>query len=268
MNIINLLNKKRNIANRPFSFDTKSDTPSNNAFTIRRESDDAEQTFSYTQINDGTFDTFVAGSEGAVTQWFGSDGSVFRNTNKANQPRLKSGVDNPYVDDYYGPAVLARDQTLNLSGDYIVSCILKEETNNNNGRINFGLRGSGSNAFGVQLQSTGDGYIIYNRVVSGNPDYNFTWTNDANFKLFTFTSLSGVLSLYINNVEITLNAGGGWTTSTASLAENQVLLGNTQYNGGGGKVTKYQHLGVVVGETATNMNISDYNTFLMVRYGM
>jgi hypothetical protein len=267
MNIINLLQKKNNLGRTPLSFDTKSSTPSNNAFVIRRESDNAEQAFNYTEITDGTFDTFVTGSEGAIKEWIGSDGSILKNTVNANQPRLKSNSGNPFVDDYSQEAALLMTRTIDMSQDSIISVILKDELNPNNQRANIIIRGSGNNLFAMQLTATA-GNVLYNRPEGGVGDYGFSYSNDGVFKLMTFERRGGVNKFYINNTEITTTAASGtYTIWTADALENQVILGSRNQSTAG-KITKYQHLGVIVGEDATNLNISDYNTFLMVKYGM
>jgi hypothetical protein len=269
MNIVDLLHKKRGVKKVDFSFDTKSSTPSDNAFVIRRESDNTEQTYSYTQVNDGTFDTFVAGSEGAIKEWYSLNGllKLTQNTN-ANQPRLKSGITNPYVDDYSQEARLLMTKTMDMSGDSIVSVILRDETNSNNQRANIIIRGSGDNLFAVQL-TPGAGNVVYNKRGIYQGDYGFTYSNNGVFKLFTFERRSGVNKLYINNTEIATTAGNAtYTVKTDGVEalEHTVILGS--HGGTAGKITKYQHLGLVTGVEATNTNISTYNTDLMTKYGL
>jgi hypothetical protein len=269
MNIVDLLRKKRTAGNAPFSFDTKSSTPSNNAFLIRRESDNVEQTFTYTQINDGTFDTFVAGSEGAIKEWYANDSTKLSQTSTAYQPRLKSGVTNPYVDDYAQQTLLVGTRTVNMNGDSIVSVILKDELNNNSQRANLTIRGTGNKLFSFQLRP-GAGDALYDKAAGSYyvGDYGFSYTNNSTFKLFTFTRIGGVKKLYINNVEVTQTTASATYTISTSANENSIVLGGRGVGDSAGKVTKYQHLGLVVGDAATNTNISTYNTDIMTKYGL
>ncbi len=265
---LNILHRRRNIdfGNAPFSFDTKSSTPSNNVFVVRRESDNVEQTFNYTQITDGTFDTFVSGSEGAIKEWIAQDGSGLKQLTNTRQPRLKSGVINPYIDNYAIDKDLQFSRVSNMSGDSIVSVILKDELNNNNQRANVIIRGTGSNLFAFQL-TPGSGNVLYDSVGVVVGDYGFNYANNGIFKLFTFTRIGGVKKLYINNVEITQLAGNTtYTLRTDSTTPNMIVIGGR--GSGSGKITKYQHLGLVVGAEATATNISTYNTDLMTKYGI
>lgn len=246
------------------SFDT---VGTGTVFTIRRESDNVEQSFTYTEITDGTYDTFVSGSEGAVKEWIGNLATL-SNTG-TDQMRLKSNAGNPFLDDYTEQAYLSMAQTLDMSGDSVFSLIFKDELNNNNQRSNLVARGSGTNLFGLQLLSA-SGYVVYDQAGGAvNPDYSFPFSNDGLFKLLTFTRKSGVTKVYVNGVEITKEAGG---TTYTIRTESTILVANTTFLGangsGNGKVTKYRHVAIIVGQDATNLDVAAYNQDLMTKYGI
>ena len=218
--------------------------------------------FNETSIN------ITSPTEGSIKEWIGNKFSLFQ-LNTPNQPRLKSNIDNPFVDDYAEPGELHVNKLLDMTNDWIITVILKEETNMNNQRLNLGIKQDTTNLFALQLRN-GSGSIVIDRSTSGTgiPDYGFTFTNDSNFKLFTFERKAGVFRMYINNLEITLNTTDSFYTMTNDLLDNQIILGATSVGSYSGKKTKYQHLELVSGDDATTLNVSTHNSAIMTKYGI
>lgn len=248
-----------------WSFDTlNTSEPTKNAFLIRRESDNVEQTFTFSEVINGTYATFINATNGAVRKWFGNLNYI-EQTNTAYQPRLKDNSGNPYVDEYAQGYLLRGKHYASLVNDSIVTYIFKDETNANSQRSNISIRGFGMDVFSLELVSPTAGYVVYNKV--GNmelSDYSFAYANDGLFKLLTFTIIGGVKKVYINNIDTTKGAGGYEIGANPTV--NDVILGGRE--NGYGKINKYQHLGLFTGVDLSGINISDYNTALMTKYGI
>ena len=247
-----------------WSFDTLNTvSPSNNSFLIRRESDNVEQTFTFTEVINGTYATFVNATEGAVKSWYG-DKNTISQTNVLYQPRLKENTGNPYVDEYAQGYLLRGKHYGSLVNDSIVTLIFKDELNPNNQRSNIGIRGFGTDTFALELTSTA-GYVVYDKTGDKiNEDYNFTYANNGLFKLLPFTRIGGVKKVYINNVDTA--QGASTFTIGSNPNPNDVILGGRE--NGYGKIAKYQHLGLFTGIDLSTFDLSAYNLAIMTKYGI
>ncbi len=260
MNIVDLLHRKK-IKNKPaISFDT---IGSGEAYTIRRESDDVEQSFTYEQVLDGTYDTFVSGSFGAIKEWK-SNLLTLSQITKTSQIRLISNSGTPYLDDYDQDNALYSNHNLNISGDWIFSFILKDEMFTGSQRVNFGIRGTGNNFFGININTTGIVRIAIDNLTTMDKYISSSVINA--FSLYTFSRIGGVFKGQVNNIEKTQTPDS--YSMTVNISENQMVLGARGLTGDLGKITKYRHLGILTGTGATNTDLNEYNQSIMTKYSV
>jgi hypothetical protein len=263
-------------------WDTKSYVPSNNVFDVRRSSDNVTQTFNYTQIIDGTYDTFLtSGSTGFISKWYG-DNYNLTNTNTINQPKLISNSGNPYSYSYgtapLGGNALLCDHNIKFLNDWIVTIVLNGEENNNSQRANLTIATSTKVVLAFQIATSSTSTyatLLYEKNVSTIAtnmiaDLKFNISN-PNFKLVTFRYVGGVLSAYTNNTLVTLtNANADpYTIGMSTGLIGKINLGAIRNIGGNiGKVNKYKHLSIVSGNDLSSFDISAYNQEIITRYSL
>jgi len=253
-----LINKTQ--VEHPFEIDI------NASFLIKNETTEAQRLFSYSDVIDGTYATWLGGANGGVLEWKSNGLTLF--SGWTTYIRLIANAGNPYLNDWDQLANLGVQRTVNMSQDWIITCVLDKELNGNNQRLNIGVRGSGSNLFGLQLNG-GNGYVVYDRLTGGIgvPDFSFTYPYTDVFKLFTFTKIGGVVKVYVNDLEKTKGAES-WFTSTNSIIQNTIVLGSRYYPSSvAGKVTNYKHLKVLTGDLSS-FNLSGYNQAIIIKYGI
>jgi len=253
-----LINKTQ--IEHPFEIDA------NASFLIKNETTASQRLFSYAEVIDGTYSTWLSGANGGVLEWKSNGLTLF--SGATNYVRLIANAGNPYLNDWEQSASLGVQRTVNMSQDWIITCVLDKELNGNNQRLNIGVRGTGSNLFGLQLNG-GNGYVVYDRLAtgSGDPDFSFTYPYTDVFKVFTFTKIGGIVKVYVNDLEKTKGAQS-WLTTTNLIAQNTIVLGSRYYPGeGAGKITNYKHLKVLTGDLSS-FNLSVYNQAIMTKYGI
>jgi len=245
----------------PFEIDA------NASFLIKNETTLEERLFSYAEVVDGTYDTWLSGANGGVLEWESNGLSLF--SGFTEYIRLIANAGNPYLNDWSQDANLGVQKTVNMSQDWIITCVLDKELNGNNQRLNIGVRGSGSNVFGLQLMTNGVGYVVYDRLTNnvGVPDFSFTYPYTDVFKVFTFAKIGGVVRVYVDDLEKTKGTLELYT-QTSLLSENTIVLGSRSYpSSGAGKITNYKHLKVLTGDLSS-FNLSAYNQAIMTKYGI
>ena len=252
-----------------WSFDTILDTPSNNAFLIRRVSDNVEQTFTGAEITNGTYATFISGTQGAIKEWYQSDYKLVQTTN-AYQFFLVENAGNPYVDDTaQSSSMRASSIVSKMSNDWIITAIFNNELNGNNGRLNFAIMGNILyENFNLILVPYGNGHVKTNTNIS-NPssNYSFPYSLDGNFNLYTFAMIGGVFNIYKNNVSLAVGAVVYSIVNFDYNVLNRVLIGNRGDNANG-KINKYQHLGMKYGTDLSTFDLSTHNTAIMTKYSI
>ena len=218
-------------------WDTKSYVPINNAFEVRRSSDNVTQTFNYTQLIDGTYDTFLTGgATGYITKWYG-DNYNLTNTNTTYQPKLIPNSGDPYNYSYTQGTYLLTDHSIKFTNDWIVTIVLNGEENNNNQRANLTIATSSKVVLAFQIAtSVVSTYatLLYEKNISAIntnmiADYRFSISNPS-FKLVTFKYVGGVLSVYTNNTLVTLtNANAdAYTIGMSTGLIGKINLGATR----------------------------------------
>lgn len=259
-------------------WDTLSYTPSNNAFDIRRSSDNVTQTFSYTQIIDGTYDTFLTGGNtGYVSNWYG-DNYNLTNGNTTYQPKLIPNSGNPYNYSYTQGTCLLSNHGIQFLNDWIITIVLNGEENSNNQRANLTIATSTKVVLAFQIATSSTSTyatLLYEKNVSTIAtnmiaDLKFNISN-PNFKLVTFRYVGGVLSAYTNNTLVTLtNANAdAYTIGMSTGLIGKINLGATRGIGGNiGKVNKYKHLSILSGPNLSSFDISAYNLEIITRYSI
>ena len=270
---------KRNSLNA--RWDTKSYVPVNNAFDVRRSTDNVTQTFNYTQLIDGTYDTFLTGgATGYISKWYG-DNYNLTNTNTTYQPKLISNSGNPYSYSYgtapFGGNTLLCDHNIKFLNDWIVTIVLNGEENNNSQRANLTIATSSKVVLAFQIETSSTSTfatLLYEKNVSAIgtnmiADYRFSISNPS-FKLVTFKYIGGVLSVYVNNVLVTLTSGAsGYEIRMSTGLIGKINLGATRGIGGNvGKVNKYKHLSIVSGSDLSSFDVSSYNSEIITRYSL
>jgi hypothetical protein len=100
-------------------------------------------------------------------------------------------------------------------------------------------------------------------------DYRFSISNPS-FKLVTFRYVGGVLSVYINNILVTLTSGAsGYPIGMSTGLIGKINLGATRGIGGNiGKVNKYKHLSILSGSDLSSFDVSVYNLEIITRYSI
>jgi hypothetical protein len=166
---------------------------------------------------------------------------------------------------------------LQMSNDYIVWYVMRNETQINNQRANFHIRtGTGaSNGSGltVAMYPSGNNYAI--GVIHNAPPTNSSFSeirflvnrlaNVSNFWLFTFAKIGGVLKMYINNVEQT----GDTTNELVFGYASGIYIGvRDSSSGAGGKINDFQSLIMKRGRDLSNYNLSRKNIELMQLHGI
>jgi len=243
-------------------------------FVIRRGSDNVEQNFNYAQLTDGTFATFIGVSEGFVKSWTADNGIKLENANVSNQFKMIVSGGVVYLDDFGGVNSISFYRTINMSQDWVISFIMKDELNTNNQRANISIKQNITNMVGVAVQ----------RITATNARLSFVIDRDESliapintadsyfdfdhslYSLITLSRIGGVIKAQLNNVDKTLTAGG-FSTTVRENAGNAVTLGARQQNGEG-KITKYKYLGLRLGGNLSAFSLSSFNTAIMTKYSI
>ena len=248
-------------------FDTKSSIGSNEVFLVRRASDNVEQTFTYEQLIDGTYATFLGVNEGFIKNWIGINSILSQATN-TYQPKLIPNTGNSFVYDHTIEANIKGAHDLDFSGDWVVTVILEKEENGNSDRMNFAIQSVNNIVLGVLLSPYGNADVYINKLPSSSgitAFKSFPYANTSVFRLFTFKYISGVLTIQLNNSNLTLSApvrpGGMYRN------DNSIHIGDRGDNSAG-KINKYKHFGIVAGVEATSLDVSAHNLSIMSKYGL
>jgi len=166
---------------------------------------------------------------------------------------------------------------LQMSNDYIVWYVMRNETQQNSQRANFHIRtGTGvstGSGLTVAMRPVGNNYAI--GVIHNAPPTNGSLSeirfvvnrlaNVSNFWLFTFAKIGGVLKMYINNVEQT----GDTTDETVFGYASGIYIGvRDSSSGAGGKINDFQSLIMKRGRDLSNYNLSRKNIELMQLHGI
>jgi hypothetical protein len=254
-------------ANKKLSEEFPFEIDENASFLIKNETTNEERLFPYSEVIDGTYDTWLNGANGGVLEWRVNNMTL--SSGWSTYMRLISNNGNPYLNDYDQLANLGQLKEIDMSQDWIITIILDKELNSNPQRLNLGVRGSGSNLFALQLKNNGEGFVVIDRLTGGTgvPDHSFNYPYTNDFKLFTFSRIGGSFNIEINNTGVTLGTAS-YYTNTETVTENSMVLGSRQFpNSGGGKITNYQHLKVLTGDL-TGFDKSAYNQAIMTKYGI
>ena len=268
-----LINSYRNAtapAISSFRLDTLSSESTTNVFVARRESDNAEQTFTYGDFQDGTYSTWLGGSIGHIKDWIGENLTISKGTSNTLQPLLVANGTNPYDNNSAQSMSLQGNHNLDVTNDWIVSIVLEKELNGNNQRQNVGIQGIDKQLFCLSINTAGLCTYLFNRTTYSYSligDGSFSIPTTTVFRLLTFSFIGGVFRAYLNNTEKTLGAPNETYTLGLLKNNNVVVLGNRGDNTTG-KINKYKHLGLVAGADLSGFDISAYNAEIMSRYGI
>lgn len=250
------------------SFDTKGDTGV--VFVVRRANDNVEQSFTYNQITDGTYATFVSGTSGFVKEWKSKRKKMtaFSNT---YQPYLVENSGNPYLDFSVQGMCLESPNTLKINNDFVATIVIYNETNGNNQRNNLALVGSSLAKFAFQLSGTGLGNVVVDSAAGANmiQTKDFSISNTSGFKMITITYIGTVLNLYVNNVLVANSTPlSPYTNGLVAGNLNRIILGGRGANTNLGKINRYKHFSIRTGSTLSGYDFSSYTASMMTRYGL
>jgi len=166
---------------------------------------------------------------------------------------------------------------LQMSNDYIVWYVMRNETQANSQRANFHIRtgtaASNGSGLTVAMRPFGNNYII--GVIHNAPPTNSLnseirfvvnrLANVSNFWLFTFAKIGGVLKMYINNVEQT----GDTTDEVVFGYASGIYIGvRDSASGAAGKINNFQSLIMKRSRDLSNYNLSRKNIELMQLHGI
>lgn len=249
------------------TFDTK--LVEGDLFTIRRASDNIEQAFTYSQIIDGTYASFVSATSGYVKEWKSKNKKLTAFSN-AYQPFLIENSGNPYLDFSVQGMCLEVPNNLKIGNDFIATIILNDELNPNSQRNNLALVGNSLVKFAFQLGGGGGfGGVVINTSPAASMTSTKEWAipNTGLFKLITITYIGGVLNLYINN-SIATEKTPTYPIGVNSGEFNKIVLGGRGGISGLGKINKYKHFSIRTGFDLGTFNVSSYNLQIMSKYGI
>ena len=251
-----------------WSFDTLSDVGTDNAFLIRRVSDDVEQYFTYTEVIDGTYATFISGSQGAIKEWITGNNKLTQTITTA-QCFLVLNSGKPYVDDTtMGSGLNGTGIVSSFSNDWVITAIFNKEFNTNNQRITYGICGDvlyENFKFDIRY---GYGYIKLNsNVENNNSDISFPVGTTDKFDVYSFSKIGGVFSVRKNNIQLSLGTGIWSMTDQKYNIINSIRLGQ-RGDDGSGKINKHQHLGMVFDTNLSGFDLSAHNNAIMNKYAI
>lgn len=270
-----LINSYRNATAPPtissFMLDTLSSNSATNVFIARRESDDAEQTFTYGDFQDGTYNAWLGGSIGHIKDWVGENLTLLKHdVSNTLQPLLIQNGINPYWHNSLGSMSGIGFHNLDVTSDFIITLIAEKEETGASERFNLGIQGIDKQLFCFSMYNTGVCSYLFNKTTYGyrmNCDGKFNISTTAVFRLFTFKFIGGVFSVDVNNIAKTLSAGDSTYTLGMVKNNNLVILGNRGDNSTG-RINKYKHLGLVADTDLSGFDVSAYNLEIMNRYGI
>jgi hypothetical protein len=239
----------------------------NSTFLIRRTIDNTEQVFNYSDIIDGSYDTFIIGGQGAIKEWIIGSNKFVQNIDSL-QPFLVSNSGNPYVDDTTQAQNMSMSiNDIDLSADWVITCVLEEEKNGNNGRMNFSMSDSAENNVVVQLSPYSNNFIYIDQPIGGgiSDGYYFSNVNKTLWRLLTFSRIGGVLNVQTSNVDtafgaITYNSFNGFPAGTIAFGDRG--------DNSAGKINKYKHFGLVTGLDLSGFDISEHNNSIITKYNI
>jgi len=249
-----------------WSFDTLSDVGTDNAFLIRRVIDNVEQTFTYTEVIDGTYAAFISGSQGGIKEWIGNKISL-KSISNTSQPLLNS---TPFVDDNTPGSGLVSDAVFNgdlANSDYCVSLVIGNELNGSNQRSNFKIC-SGTDVFSVMLMTnisyqTAHINVATTKVNSSQPDFSYNKMKDG-FKILIFHVINkNLVGTYFDGVKLTANETAYSENSNSNIFPNKILLGVRDLVQSAGKITPYKHAGITY-----NVNPIELSNSLNAKYSI
>jgi len=239
-------------------------------FVIRRGSDNVEQNFNYVQLTDGTFATFIGVSEGFIKSWTADNGTKLENTNVLYQFKMIVSGGVVYLDDFGENNSLSFYRTINMSQDWVISFIMKDEVNNNNQRCNVSVKQNDTNMVGIAISrmtaTNARLSFTINRIESNGVADSYFDFNHILYSLITLSRIGGVIKAQLNNVDKTLTAGGS-TTFSHYQEVNSITLGARGQNLAG-KITKYKYLGLRLGGDLSAFSLSSFNTAIMTKYSI
>ena len=260
----------RNTATFNWSFDTLSDVGTDNAFVIRRVSDNVEQSFTYAEVIDGTYATFISGSQGGIKEWITGSNKLTQLTTTA-QCFLVVNSGKPYVDDTTsGSGFSGTGIVSSLSNDWIITAIFGKEFEPSNQRLLYGICGDVLyENFRLDLRpSSGLGYIKLNSTVKLiDSDISFTTGTLDEFSVYSFSKIGGVFSVSKNNIQLTLGSVVWSIWDEGYDTPNSIRLGQRGFIDAG-KINKHQHLGIVYDTDLSGFDLSAHNNAIMTKYGI
>jgi len=252
-----------------WSFDTLSDVGTDNAFLIRRVSDNVEQSFTYAEVINGIYATFISGSQGAIKEWYNGNNKLIQTTTTA-QPFLVVNGGKPYIDDTLDISGLKGNNIVSsFSNDWVITAIVNKGSNANNQRLLYGVCGDTLyENFRLSIVSwKGLGYIKLNsNQTIVNSDISFPVGSSNDLNVYSFSKINGVFTVRKNNNELVLGAEAWSIYDYDYDITNSIRLGLR--GNGPGEINKHQHLGIVYNNDLSGFDLSAHNNEIMIKYGI
>ena len=192
---------------------------------------------------------------------------------KTKQPNVtdSSGLALDYFDVYdQGRGYVQSGGVPDMTGDYIISLVMRNETSTSNQRPTWQVSFDATNNFSCQIRRNGSSYDINygkdSKTTAANDGYYLhTPANFIDWELYTIAVIGGVVKLYINGVEKTWGVGGSITDTNTT---NVVALGIRATSQGGGRIFNYQTWIMQSAPDLSAFPLTDYTNDLMALHGI
>jgi hypothetical protein len=253
-----------------FYWDVKTDNP-NNIFLVQNSVNLTERYFKASELIDGTYSTWLNGSNGNIKEWLSQNNTIFTPDGTI---KLTGGSSAAVIDGEESDKLKCY-QNFDFSGDWVVSSILNWIEQPANLRVSLSIIGAApEQTFSFFCRRSMEFYMYVNKAYISNqlPTHEVTGLDlsNGNPMLWTFSNIGGVFKASLNGVNKTLgkNPTQTWKYSTRGAQPiNSILVGGI-WDSGLGVKHNWKHIGVITGQKATNLNLTNYNNELLTRYGI
>ena len=221
-------------------------------FEVERSSDLLVASFSYNELQNGTYATWLGGSNGHLLRWKdGVSGLEMKGSKLVGNGANPCFLTPNYIADptqTAGMYVVGNFDVPMLTGTYCVSLIHDQEYNTNNQNINLGITGNDGGFFMFQWRGTGGfngGKHFFKTTNIGNytSDGHVNNTN-PNFKIVVYKIVdSYVTDILINGVSLTIDR-----TATIAAIGSESMPSKSIYLGAklidlASKISNYKEIG-------------------------
>jgi len=198
-------------------------------FEVERSSDLLVASFSYNELQNGTYTTWLGGANGNLLRWKdGVSGKQLQGSKLVGTGLNPCLLQTSYLDDateFAGMYNIGDFDVPLLTGTYCVSLILHDELNGSSQRLNLGIRGNDGGFFGFALQPesgyySGRYYFKTTDFASGDSPDGYGYKIKNGYKVVVFK----ITDSYVDSILV----DGAIIPITRSTAENYVRVSELQ----------------------------------------